>query len=293
MLTLLAPLLLLQTPHPQVEIRIEKSIESGSPAACCSQSKGQAKGGGTPKKARSLKQAWREHQNSGKSLGVQDRKSTAKSLVPLNASFGWTTQPSNHGGNGPIMRGKAIIMDDSGQQRVIEFDGDFPDIQGFLPAGVQLPNLGELIGKGCDNAQGCSSVAKGCDKAQGCSSVAKGCDKAQGCSTAAKSCDKAQGCPFQNAKSGKTDGPQRLHESHDRERGHGDWDGEDELEEAHNRIGELEKQIAHMERGHGDWDEEDKLEEAHNRIDELEEQIAHMERVLKHISDELIHAQDR
>ena len=285
MLTLLAPLFFLQTPLPQIEIRIEKAIELASPAVCCSQSKGQAKIGSTPRKARSLKQAWIEHQTSGKSLGIQETKAAyanlgtclkvkgdapSKPRVPLNASFGWTTQPPMQGDNPPIVRGKAIIMDGSGQQRVIEFDGDFPDIQGFLPAGIQLPNLGELIGKSCDKAQDCSSVAKGCDK--------------------------AQGCPVQGEKFGKTHAPHPFQTS-----GEVLWTPTTRARE------ELPEEIFEMIHSRGanhewlhDHDEDEgeleevleeaheALEEAYDRIDELEERLAHMEQVLEHISDELI-----
>jgi hypothetical protein len=347
MLTLLAPLFFLQTPLPQIEIRIEKAIELASPAVCCSQSKGQAKIGSTPRKARSLKQAWIEHQTSGKSLGIQETKAAyanlgtclkvkgdapSKPRVPLNASFGWTTQPPMQGDNPPIVRGKAIIMDGSGQQRVIEFDGDFPDIQGFLPAGIQLPNLGELIGKscdkaqdcssvakgcdkaqgsssvakgcdkaqgcssvakGCDKAQGCSSVAKGCDKAQGCSSVAKGCDKAQGCSSVAKGCDKAQGCPVQGEKFGKTHAPHPFQTS-----GEVLWTPTTRARE------ELPEEIFEMIHSRGanhewlhDHDEdegelEEVLEEAHEALEEAYDRIDELEERLAHMEQVLEHISD-
>jgi hypothetical protein len=317
MLTLLAPLFLLQTPLPQIEIRVEKSIGLDTPAVCCSQSKGQAKIGDTPKRVRSLKQAWLDHQKSGKNLSIQNKKTAyaiaikakkatySKGIKAKNSSFGWTTKPPIQDGYGPIVRGKAIFIDDSGTQRVMEFDGDFPDIQDFLPAGVCFK----------------SETNQSCGKPHGCLKFANGCGKAQGCSV-------------QKRKFGKTDAPQRFQNSkafvfegspkglpghfvqilgshgadnaslhsHDEENEidfvfegspkglpghfvqiHSSHSADNASLHSHdeeNEIGEVIEACFKTHKAH---------EEAYDRIDELEERLAHMERLLEHMSDELIH----
>ena len=321
MLTLLAPLFLLQTPLPQIEIRVERTIGLDTPAVCCSQSKGQAKIDDTPKRVRSLKQAWLDHQNSGKSLGIQATKAAyAKGLkikkgacqntiLPLDASFGWTSQPPKHAGKGHFIRAKAIIIDDNGQQQVIEFDGDLPDLQKFLPAGIQSLDLQGLLenggnspvqlgcsqsAKSVNKSQDCAFSNKGCGNSQECSQASKGCGNSQECSQASKGCGNSQECSFQSGKFGKKDASRRIQTSNTFV-----FDGSTEglpegLFELIRNGGNQDWHPGHQEQDEIGEDIEvcfktnKALEEAYDRIDELEERLAHMERLLEHISDELI-----